>query len=73
MKKQKLPEIIIEGVEYELLISDRNYSQSVCYKCDLGLKRCILLYRDIAECPCYTLGPAGYRGFCYLHAKKAGQ
>jgi len=73
MKKQQLPQIIIEGILYEVLIDSMSYRESVCYKCDLGLKKCLSLYRDFEECPCNTMGQKGYRGRSYLRAKKAGQ
>lgn len=73
MKKQKLPAIIIEGVKYELLIASTKDALSVCYKCDLGLRRCSTIYSDFEECPCHALAPTGYRGRSYLRAKKAGQ
>ena len=73
MKKQKLPEITIEGVKYELLISSTNDALVVCSQCNLGLKKCVSLYSDYKDCPCYTMAPCGYRDRSYLRAKKAGQ
>ncbi len=73
MKKQKLPEITIKGVKYEVLILKKNIAYSICDKCDLGLERCTSLYRDLEECPCFTLGREGFKGRSYLRAKKAGQ
>lgn len=73
MKKIKLPTISIEGVQYELEIDTTTNTQSVCFECELGVKRCMSLYHDYEECPCNTLCPDGYHARCLLRAKKAGQ
>lgn len=73
MKQIPLPSVSINNVPYKLEIAFKNNNESVCFLCELGLKRCIALYRDYEDCPCNTMCPDGYQSRCFLRAKKAGQ